>query len=59
MPTSTPHTYFAQKSRDNLDRLLDGQPEPIEAILYYMESRGLTRQDLEPAILHTERLLQR
>ncbi|WP_041549485.1 helix-turn-helix domain-containing protein [Chamaesiphon minutus] len=25
-------------------------PEPIEAILYYMESRGLTRQDLEPAI---------
>ena len=22
-------------------------PEPIEAILYYMESRGLTRQDLE------------
>jgi HTH-type transcriptional regulator / antitoxin HigA len=25
-------------------------PEPIEAILYYMESRGLTRQELEPAI---------
>ena len=25
-------------------------PEPIEAILYYMESRGLTRQDLEAAI---------
>jgi HTH-type transcriptional regulator / antitoxin HigA len=25
-------------------------PDPIEAILYYMESRGLTRQDLEPAI---------
>jgi HTH-type transcriptional regulator / antitoxin HigA len=25
-------------------------PEPIEAILYYMESRGLTRHDLEPAI---------
>ena len=25
-------------------------PEPIDAILYYMESRGLTRQDLEPAI---------
>ncbi len=25
-------------------------PEPIEAILYYLESRGLTRQDLEPAI---------
>ena len=25
-------------------------PEPIEAIIYYMESRGLTRQDLEPAI---------
>jgi HTH-type transcriptional regulator / antitoxin HigA len=30
-------------------------PEPIEAILYYMESRGLTKQDLEPAIGgHTE-----
>ncbi|MHC5714936.1 MAG: helix-turn-helix domain-containing protein [Nostoc sp.] len=25
-------------------------PEPIAAILYYMESRGLTRQDLEVAI---------
>jgi HTH-type transcriptional regulator / antitoxin HigA len=25
-------------------------PEPIEAILYYMESRGLTRQDLEPVL---------
>lgn len=25
-------------------------PEPIAAILYYMESRGLTRHDLEPAI---------
>ena len=23
-------------------------PDPIEAILYYMESRGLTRRDLEP-----------
>jgi HTH-type transcriptional regulator/antitoxin HigA len=23
-------------------------PEPVEAILYYMESRGLTRRDLEP-----------
>jgi HTH-type transcriptional regulator / antitoxin HigA len=25
-------------------------PEPIEAILYYMESRGLTRKDLESVI---------
>jgi HTH-type transcriptional regulator / antitoxin HigA len=25
-------------------------PEPIEAILYYMESRGLAKQDLESAI---------
>jgi HTH-type transcriptional regulator/antitoxin HigA len=25
-------------------------PEPIEAILYYLESRGLNRHDLEPAI---------
>src|SRR5512141_190102 len=25
-------------------------PDPIEAILYYMESRGLTRADLEPYI---------
>ena len=23
-------------------------PDPIEAILYYMESRGLSRRDLEP-----------
>jgi HTH-type transcriptional regulator / antitoxin HigA len=25
-------------------------PDPIEAILYHMESRGLTRKDLEPFI---------
>ena len=25
-------------------------PDPIEAILYYMESRGLSRRDLEPYI---------
>jgi len=25
-------------------------PDPIEAILYHMESRGLTRRDLEPFI---------
>ena len=25
-------------------------PHPVEAILYYMESRGLTRADLEPYI---------
>jgi len=25
-------------------------PDPIEMILYYMESRGLTRRDLEPYI---------
>jgi len=25
-------------------------PDPIEALLYHMESRGLTRRDLEPLI---------
>ncbi len=25
-------------------------PDPIEAILYYLESRGLSRRDLEPCI---------
>jgi HTH-type transcriptional regulator/antitoxin HigA len=25
-------------------------PDPVEAIKYYMESRGLSRQDLEPYI---------
>jgi HTH-type transcriptional regulator/antitoxin HigA len=25
-------------------------PDPIEAILYYMESRGLSRRDIEPFI---------
>ncbi len=25
-------------------------PDPVEAILYYMESRGMTRADLEPYI---------
>ena len=25
-------------------------PDPIDAILYYMESRGLTHQDLEPSL---------
>ncbi len=25
-------------------------PDPIEAILYYMDTRGLTRQDLEPCL---------
>lgn len=25
-------------------------PDPIEAILYYMESKGLSRSDLEPYI---------
>jgi HTH-type transcriptional regulator/antitoxin HigA len=25
-------------------------PDPIEAILYYMDSRGLSRRDLEPYI---------
>ena len=33
-------------------------PEPIEAILYYMESRGLTRQDLEPAIVSRARVAE-
>lgn len=26
------------------------KPDPIEAILYHMESRGLTRRDLQPYI---------
>ena len=26
------------------------KPDPIEAILYHMESRGLTRRDLQPLI---------
>ncbi|MBI4322033.1 MAG: transcriptional regulator [Chloroflexi bacterium] len=26
------------------------EPDPIEAILYHMQSRGLTRRDLEPYI---------
>lgn len=26
------------------------EPDPIEAIVYHMESRGLTRRDLEPLI---------
>ncbi|GAB7025582.1 helix-turn-helix domain-containing protein [Geotalea toluenoxydans] len=26
------------------------RPDPIEAIMYHMESRGLTRRDLEPYI---------
>ena len=25
-------------------------PDPIEAILYHMESRGLTKEDLEPCL---------
>jgi HTH-type transcriptional regulator / antitoxin HigA len=25
-------------------------PDPIEAILYYMDTRGLTRRDLEPCL---------
>ena len=33
-------------------------PDPIEAILYYMESRGLSLQDLEPYIGGRERLTQ-
>jgi HTH-type transcriptional regulator / antitoxin HigA len=31
-------------------------PDPIEAILYYLESRGLTKQHLEPAIGDLERV---
>jgi len=33
-----------------------GLPDPIEAILYHMESRGLTRRDLEPFIGHRARV---
>jgi HTH-type transcriptional regulator / antitoxin HigA len=31
-------------------------PDPIEAILYHMESRGLTRRDLEPQIGNRSRV---
>jgi HTH-type transcriptional regulator / antitoxin HigA len=27
-----------------------GAPDPIEAILYYMDTRGLSRRDLEPCL---------
>jgi HTH-type transcriptional regulator/antitoxin HigA len=30
-------------------------PDPIEAIQYYMESRGLCRRDLEPYLVHLHR----
>ena len=33
-------------------------PEPIPYILYYMESRGLTRQDLEPYLGSQRRVTQ-
>jgi HTH-type transcriptional regulator / antitoxin HigA len=44
-----------QAALTEIERLFDvsqGTPEfdRLEAILYYMESRGLTRQDLEPAL---------
>ncbi len=32
------------------------EPEPVEAIKYFMESRGLTRKDLEPYIGNRERV---
>ena len=31
-------------------------PDPIEAIIYYMESRGLTRRELEPYICSRSRV---
>jgi HTH-type transcriptional regulator/antitoxin HigA len=31
-------------------------PDPIEAVLYHMQSRGLTRKDLEPYIGHRARV---
>jgi HTH-type transcriptional regulator/antitoxin HigA len=31
-------------------------PDPIEAVLYHMESRGLTRKDLEPYVGHRARV---
>ncbi len=32
------------------------EPDPVEAIKYFMESRGLTRKDLEPYIGNRERV---
>ena len=34
------------------------EPDPVEAIRYFMESRGLTRKDLEPYIGDRERVSQ-
>jgi len=34
------------------------EPDPVEAIRYFMESRGLTRKDLEPYIGNRERVSQ-
>lgn len=34
-------------------------PNPIDALLYHMESRGLTRRDLEPLIAAAEHILAR
>lgn len=31
-------------------------PDPIEAILYHMESRGLSRKDLEPYLVNRARI---
>ncbi|MBI4560096.1 MAG: transcriptional regulator [Candidatus Hydrogenedentes bacterium] len=31
-------------------------PDPIEALVYHMESRGLTRKDIEPYIGHRARV---
>jgi HTH-type transcriptional regulator/antitoxin HigA len=33
-------------------------PDPIDALLYYIESRGLTRRDLEPYLGSQERVAQ-
>jgi HTH-type transcriptional regulator/antitoxin HigA len=33
-------------------------PDPIEAILFMMEQKGLTRRDLEPAIGHRGRVAE-
>lgn len=33
-------------------------PEPIEAILYYLESRGLSQRDLEPIIGSKEEVIE-
>ena len=57
--SSTPRRIPRKRSLDVLTTLVEAyeaqhypipEPDPVEAIKYYMESRGLSRADLEPYI---------